>query len=309
MKNVPIWVSLLIVILIGYFVYSKKPTVELSSKTTEENIENFTRQKRCIRPPQFLAQMGIGQPVMIDLSQKRFKGIAFLYGKNMQEVLHPKIWEQYEHFSTYTLDSQGNAYLAPMPFISVKQTTFNLQKNLYKLDTKTGKIEVWIHFDDVQPSTSNPYGINSVTYDCDDNSLWVSAIDETSYEKQKGIIYHIDIETKKILQKIEGLDALSMYIVKSKQNKYLLVGSARDNALYVYSFNKNKLNLKPKKLLTLPSPNEHIRKIKVKGDNHLELQTIPFSYTLITQTAKWDRALYDVFWNDSKKIWTINKKR
>ena len=134
---------------------------------------------------------------MIDLSQKRFKGIVLLYGKDFQQVLHPEQWEQYEHFSTYSVDEKGNVYLVPTPFISIRPTTFNLQKNIYKLDTKSGKTSIFMHFEDVLPSANNPYGLNAITYDCDDKTLWVAAIDESNYQSQKGVIYHINLQIQK----------------------------------------------------------------------------------------------------------------
>ena len=88
---------------------------------------------------------------------------------------------------------------------------------------------------------------------------------------------------------MEGFDVLSMTIVKSEKGKYLLVGSARDNGLYAYTIDNGKLSATTQKLLELPVANEHIRKIKVKDKNLLELQSIPFSYALIAQTAKQDR--------------------
>lgn len=305
-KYVPIVIAFLVVLIAGYLVVSKKNESIVNLQTEEQpNIGTFIKQTMCARPPQFLKKLQIPQPVMIDLSQKRFKGIALLYGKDFQKVLHPEQWEQYEHFSTYSVDQKGNVYLIPTPFISIRPTTFNLQKNIYKLDTQSGKISIFMHFEDVIPSADNPYGINAITYDCDDETLWVAAIDKSNYESQKGVIYHINIQTKELLQKVEGFDVLSMTIVKSEKGKYLLVGSARDNGLYAYSLSEGQLSKTPKKLLELPLSNGHIRKIKVKGENLLELQSIPFSYTLIAQTSKKDRTFYEVKFN--KNTWIINK--
>jgi hypothetical protein len=290
----------------SYVVVNKKNEKNLS--TIEKRfyeIGSFSKERNCVKPPKFLKKLNITQPVIIDLSQKVLKGIALHYGKNFSKTLHPKIWEQYEHFSTYTLDREGNIYLVPTPFISIYPSTLNLQKNIYKLDTDTGKISIFMHFDDVHPSANNPYGMNAIVYDCDDDTLWVAAIDESNYASQKGVIYQIHLKTKEVLQTVEGFDVLSMAIVKSKKGKYLLVGSARDNGLYAYEFTKQKLNKTPKKILEISLANEHIRKIKVKSKNHLELQTIPFSYTLIAQTAKKDRTLYDAFWEESFKKWKL----
>jgi WD40 repeat protein len=310
-RYLPILITLVVVTLGAYFVIKQKKettsTEDLPQKKSS-SLGSFTKQKGCAVPPKFLKQMKIPQPVIIDLSQKQFKGVALHYGKNFSQTLHPKQWEQYEHFGTYAVDTQGNIYLVPNPFISISPTTFNLQKNIYKLDSKTGKISIFMHFDDVHPSANNPYGLSSIAYDCDDGTLWVASIDESGYQSQKGVIYHVDPQTKEILQKLEGFDALSITLLKSQKGKFLLLGSARDNGLYAYPIIKNKLENMPTKLISLPNANEHIRKIKIIDKNTLELQSIPFSYTLIAQTAKKDRTYYQLTWNKEKNIWTLKTK-
>jgi len=301
-KYLPIFISLLIVAVAFVLVVqskSKKPLFE--SQENNESIGAFKKQSSCARHPQFLSHLNVTQPVTIDLSQQQFKGLAFLYGKNFSKVIHPKAWETFEHFSTYALDKQGNIFLAPMPFISIKPTTFNLQKNIYKLDSLTGKISIFMHFDEVLPSASNPYGIISLVYDCDDDTLWVSAIDESNYREEKGVIYHIDIKSKEILQKVEGMDALTLRLLNSKNGKFLLLGSARKNVLYGFKIEQQKIVSDSKiKLLELPSANERIRKIKITKENLLELQTIPFSYTLIAETStNQERKEYEIEWNET----------
>lgn len=305
-------VAALLVIAAAVVIQKKEAQTHAPSSTASivqpaEDIGTFTRQQSCARAPQFLNALKIPQPVMIDLSQKRFKGIALLYGRGFEKVMHPKQWEQYAHLGTYTPDNVGNLYLVPTPYISIEPTTFNLQKNIYKLESKTAKLSLWMHIDDVHPSANNPYGLSAITYDCDDGTLWAAAIDESDYKEQKGVIYHIDPRTKEIIGRLEGVDALSLMLLRSAEGKYLLVGSARDNALYAYPVKEQTLSGTARKLLELPNPNEHIRKIKVTGDNRLELQSIPFSYTLIAQTDKKDRTFYDALWS-SKKGWIIKKK-
>ena len=310
-------IVLVLLMIVGTMIIYKKNQQVTQTQTTiniQHNIGTFGLQKSCVRLPLFLKELHIPQPVMIDLSQQHYKGIALLHGKQMQKVLHPKAWEQYEHFSTYTLDREGNIFLVPMPYISIKPTTFNLQKNIYKLDSRTGKIEIFMHLDDVHPSASNPYGINAITYDCDDNTLWVSAIDETDYDAQHGVIYHIDIRTKELLSRIEGADVLTLMLLKNKKSKYLLAGGARANVLYAYdlkSYEKKKspISFKPIVLFSLPSDNEYIRKIKIRGTNHLEIQTIPFSYTLIAQTGQSDRAIYHAIWKEPTNMWKLTKEK
>jgi hypothetical protein len=309
-RYLPIVASVALILGIGYFVVSQKQgsIQKIEKKSKEPNIGTFSKQLSCARPPLFLKKIHIPQPVVIDLSQKVYKGIAFHYGKDFSKVLHPKIWEQYEHFSTYTVDVEGNIFLIPTPFISIKPTTFNLQKNIYKLDSKTGKLSIFMHFDDLLPSSQNPYGLNAVTYDCENRILWAAAIDKSNYQSEKGRIYAVDVKQKEVLSQIENVDALSMSMIKTNKGKFLLVGSARDNGLYAYKISAKKKKYKRIKILELPLANERIRKIKIKAANLLELQSVPFSYSLIAQSSKEERTFYTAKWDILKNRWVVNKK-
>ena len=308
-RYIPILFSILLLLGIGYFVFTQKQlTSSMPKKSTKFNIGTFKKQLTCARAPQFLKHIHIPQPVMIDLSQKIYKGVAFHYGKDFSKVLHPKIWEQYEHFSTYSVDEQGNMFLIPTPFISIKPTTFNLQKNIYKLDSKTGKLSIFMHFDDLHPSAQNPYAMNAITYDCEHKALWVGAIDTSNYRSEKGRIYYISTTQKEVLYKINNVDALSMNTIKTNKGQYLLVGSARDNGLYAYEISADRKQYKRSKVLELPLANERIRKIKIKADNLLELQSVPFSYSLIAQSSKKERTFYSAKWDILTNRWIVNKK-
>jgi hypothetical protein len=306
----PIFAALLLIAIAAYIAIQQKekhaPSTQPSGHTASD-IGDILPQRSCARSPQFLSALKIPQPVMIDLSQKRFKGIAMLYGRDFAQVLHPKQWEQYGYLGTYAADPSGDLYLVPMPFISIEPTTFNLQKNIYKLDSKTGKLSLWMHFDDVHPSANNPYGLNTVAYDCDDQSLWIGAIDESDYSHEKGVIYHIDPKSRKILQRVEGIDALSMRLIKTPQGKYLLIGSAKKSVLYAYPVTNGMLQKAKTVLLSLPDPTLRIRKIKVKEKNRLQLQSIPFSYTLIAQSGEKDRSIYAAQWYPDEKRWVVKK--
>jgi hypothetical protein len=65
--------------------------------------------------------------------------------------------------------------------------------------------------------------------------------------------------------------------------------------------------MKPSKMLSLPSSNEHIRKIKIKNDQTLELQAIPFSYTLVAESGKKDREVYEATYDTSLLMWKAIK--
>ncbi len=303
----PILVSLLVVAGAGWFVYQKRfalrQTQAPAAKRKALDIGHFAPVRPCGRMPAFLRRLGVTKPVLIDLSQQRFKGVAFLYGPRLRRVVYAKRWGRYDYFSTYALDPRGNLYLAPMPFISITPHTFNLQNKIFRLDSKSGKLGIWMTIDEVQAGARDPYGIVSLDYDCDDGTLWVSAIDRSDYRAQRGRIYHIDPKGKRMLQKTGGFDALTLKILKTSNGKYLLAGSARENALYAYRIENGRLIAPAVRLLSLPDPEQRIRKIKVTGPDTLLLETFPFRYNLIAQTGGVYRQNYEARYRDG--TWRI----
>ena len=306
-KYLPIVLALIIVSIGALWAVQKKNSSKVQEKPFD--IGTFTRTRGCARHPNFLAKLRVPQPIAIDLSQQNYKGLAFLYGQGLRQAVHLKTWEAFDYFSTYALDPKGNMYLTPMPFVSVKEKTFEFQKNIYFLDTNSGNLLVWMSLDEVKATPNNPFGVIAVVYDCDDSTLWVSTIDESSYDKGRGVIYHIDIASKKILQRVERIDALSLTLLKSTKGKFLLMGDARKSQLLAMEIREGRAVDNPIKLLKLPNTLEHIRKIKVRGENLLELQTIPFSYTLIAQTSgEDDRRYYRATWRSSEHFWKVENR-
>ena len=307
-RYLPIVIAIFIVSIGALWAVNEKNSRKIKEEKTFD-IGTFNRTRGCARHPKFLAKLRVPQPIAIDLSQQNYKGLAFLYGRGLHRAVHLKTWERFDYFSTYALDPKGNMYLTPMPFVSVKAKTFEFQKNIYFLDTNSGNLSVWLSLGEVKATPNNPFGVIALVYDCDDNTLWVSAIDESSYSKSRGVIYHIDIESKKILQRIKGVDALSLALLKSSKGKFLLLGDARKSQLLAMEIKEGRALANPIKLLELPNTLEHIRKIKLKGKNLLELQTIPFSYTLIAQTSgRDDREYYRAVWQSSKHSWKIESR-
>jgi len=270
------------------------------------SLENFNKVRSCATLPSFLIKHGIRRPV-IDLSQQHYKGVAFLYGSQLSQVLHKKSWERFDALGTYTIDKNGNIYLTPNPYISITPATFNLQKAIYKMDGQSGKLERWMVLDDIVPSANNPYGMISILYDCKDGTLWASAIDKSDYQGSKGRIYHIDPVSKEVIEKIEGVDALTLAWLYTKKSRYLLMGSALDNGLYAFAFKDAKVSHTPQKLFELPNPKLHIRKIKVAGENKLYLEAIKFTYSLIAETSKQQRIHYIALYDKKRKKWSIKE--
>ena len=306
-KLLPILLVVLILAGASYFLLNDNPQEAKKETTQALKLEEFNKVRSCARIPTFLYSMGIKRPV-IDLSQMHYKGIAFYYGPKFNKVLHKKEWEIYDSLGTYTIDRLGNIYLTPNPFISIRSSTFNLQKAIYKMDSKSGKLTRWLEIDDVKANANNPYGLISIVYDCDNNTLIASSIDESDYKAQKGVIYQINPKTQDIVNRVEGFDALTVNILHTKGSKYLIAGSARDNSAYAFAFKGSKLLPTPHKLFELPNPRLRVRKIKVIGKNSLKLEAIKFNYSLVAETNKKQRFEYIATYNPTNSTWQITAK-
>jgi hypothetical protein len=263
--------------------------------------------RRCAHPPAFLTRQFGRTPVRIDLTQRTYRGIAFLYGPRFGRALHRREWERFGPLGTYALDSQGNLYLAPMPFISIEPTTFKHQQTLYKMESKTGRLSPLKRFEDIHPSARNPYGLISLAYDCEDGTLWTSSLDESDYRSQKGVIYHLDPRSGQILQELPGFDALTIALAQSSGEKLLLAGSARDNALYAFSIQKGRLEGPPAKVLELPDPQMHIRRIRILGPDRLLLEAIPFNYSLVAEHGRNYRTEYKATRTAHSTKWSVTR--
>jgi hypothetical protein len=303
-KKLLIFIALFLVVIGFLLVFWMKNTTADVSNEVVYNIGGFSKKMPCSRQPNFLNKLKIPQPVAIDLSQQNYKGIAFLYGRDLTQALHFKTWEKFDHFSTYALDPKGNMYLSPMPFISIKAKTFEFQKNIYRLDSDTGSLSVWMTLDEVRSGEENPYGVIALEYDCDDHSLWIASVDKTDYQTKRGTLYHIDIVSKRIIQKVSGIDALSLKLLRSTYGKHLLYGSATESAMFLLKIEEGVLSSIPVKLFDLPQANEYIRKIRVGVKNHIKVETIPFSYSLVAQTTSKLRNYYEYVWDTKRKIWS-----
>ena len=306
-KILPILLVLLILASAGYFVLKDTATKEQKSELNSFKLEEFGKVRSCSRLPSFLYRAGVKRPI-IDLTQLHYKGIAFYYGAGFKKVLHKKEWERYDALGTYTIDGFGNIYLAPTPFISIRPSTFNLQKAIYKIDSKSGELTRWMEIDDIKPNATNPYGIMSIVYDCDSSTLIASSLDESNYKAQKGVVYQINPKTDDIINRVESFDALTVNILHSKNSKYLITGSARDNSVYAFSFKGDKIMPTPHKLFELPNPMLRVRKIKIMDKNRLKLEAIKFNYSLVAETNKKQRTEYIATYNPINSTWNIVAK-
>jgi hypothetical protein len=135
----------------------------------------------------------------------------------------------------------------------------------------------------------------------------VGAIDKSRYGKQKGRIYAVDTTTKAVKKRMEGIDALTLYIGKdSKGDKILLVGNAMRPVVTALSLDEEVRD----DIVTLPDVTMRVRKIKIDKDGTLHIQAIPFSYTLIAAGTTGDKRVHmKAVWDERQQKYVAQKSQ
>jgi gamma-glutamylcyclotransferase (GGCT)/AIG2-like uncharacterized protein YtfP len=186
----------------------------------------------CRAYPQFLNKTGLGMPIAFDSRQRGYMGLRLLQPTTGKFWADPS-WDDAGHIGAFTRDKVGNVYIAPTPEINLHDNPPALQNRIYKIDSQTGQMQAWLELPAAKlPTANNPFGVMGLFYDCDTNSLYASSVAGSEPTQILGRLYRIDLNTQKIIDQIEQVDALSIGIFNDINNKRLYFGSARSSDIY-----------------------------------------------------------------------------
>lgn len=289
---------------------------------------NFTHAQKEIKPcqkePSFIRTLGF-DPLWTALStsEKQKIGIVLVEFEQLPNQLAPSIntpkktvyqhesWKQAGYFSSITFDFFGNAYTLPTPLISMLYNPVKKLNTIYKIDGYTGILQEWLSLPLAAfPNANNPYGLLGITYDCTSNLLIASTVAGSSRQKEKGIIYLIHSETKKISDTLKNKDVIGMTVAFDENNKKrLYFGKARTGAIYSIPiqangrFNRNQLRFE----LSLdgygPRGDDKARKMKMLNGSLL-VSGVAFNFNLQASSEK-PETNYSFRYNRVVKKWEL----
>ncbi len=260
---------------------------------------------KCKGMPIFPANYGLSSPYNINLALQKLT----LVGARGRK-LHLKEWERPGQVGIAVYDAKGNIFLNPRPFVNDYVNKQDEQNKIYKINSSTGEISIFIEFDNKGNSTNNPFGVMDIKIDCSNNIMYACSVYGSDYNHEKGIIYAIDLATKKVIDKIENIDAVSLQIANTKTGKKLYFGNARQPHL---SFVKLKDNGKfashqPVAEIKIEdfdnSMDENIVDISFVGKD-VSFILVPFVYSMFGATDP-NRNIF-IFSIDNGK-WALKKK-
>ena len=186
----------------------------------------------CRAYPQFLSKTGLNMPIAFDSRQQGYVGLRLLQTSSGQFWADPT-WDDAGHIGAFARDKAGNVYIAPAPEINLHDNPPALQNRIYKIDTQTGQMQLWLALPAAKlPTANNPFGVMGLFYDCDTNSLYASSVAGSEPTQILGRLYRIDLNTQKIADQIEQVDAIGIGVFNDLQHKRLYFGSARSSDVY-----------------------------------------------------------------------------
>lgn len=185
----------------------------------------------CKRPPAFAAAQGFSGQAQLSTQDSRHIGLVLTEsgpdGGSARVYQHPS-WSQGGHLGPPVLDEAGNIYLVPVPYVQVLDNPAEKQNIIYKVDGQTGVMSPLVDLPvAAPPSASNPYGLVGLTYDCDLRRIYASSLSGSDQVQVQGRLYQVDPAGGKVLDRIDGVDAIGLSTFNGADGKRLYLGLAR----------------------------------------------------------------------------------
>lgn len=215
--------------------------LSLSGCNDQPDMGNFRAglTDSCRAQSPFVAKTGLAQPVAIDTRQRGYTGLQLLSIRDQKTWQHPS-WGDAGFIGAFARDRHGNIFLAPTPNVSVSTETLTLSNTLYRIDAQSGEMAAFLELPAANPlSSSNPFGIIGLYFDCDTDSLYVSSVAGSTAREVAGRIYQVDVANQKIVAQLDKTDAFGISTFNGMQHKRLYLSSARSADVYSVALDKN----------------------------------------------------------------------
>ncbi|PID48889.1 MAG: hypothetical protein CR991_09635 [Proteobacteria bacterium] len=186
---------------------------------------------RCVTLPAFMAQTGLKMPIAIDSRQQAYMGLRLVESTSGETWQHPS-WDDAGHVGAFVRDRHGHIYVAATPEVSLTHNPPELQNRIYRIDTKTGVMRLWLDLPGEKPSAAHPLGVMGLAYDCDTDSLYVSSIAGSNGSETKGRIYRIAVASGEIMSTLPETDVIGLGVFNDVCYKRLYLGAARSPDVY-----------------------------------------------------------------------------
>lgn len=284
----------------------------------EETVEYSANN--CKRNPSFIQAFGFNPArTYFSTSDPRKMGLWLMESAKpgdpnapiTREYQHPS-WKQGGWLAPVLLDNQGNLFTAPAPFINVLNNPAANQNTIYRVDARTGVMEEFLRLPIPDSTIQNPFGIISMAFLCESNTLYVSTVAGSDRQHERGAVYAINVAEKKVIDKITGRDVMGLGITYRTGQRRLFFGTGRNSDIWSVKLNaKGKFSGSPSLAFTIqelgPRGDDKVRRINATPQGDLVIAGMEFNFNLIAPREKQETA-YTFTYQEEDKKWVYLPK-
>jgi outer membrane protein assembly factor BamB len=286
----------------------------------KEEVVDF-QTNDCKTPPAFIKKTGFNPArAALSTTENRKMGLILVeFNQNGdtsnggRKYYQDSSWKKAGWLGPILIDPQGNSFVGPVPVINLIDNPPAKQNIIYKVDGNTGEMKKFIELPLAEKiSPTNPYGILAFAYLCESNTMYVSTVQGSTRDTEKGFIYAVDATTGDIIDKISNLDAIGMGISYISGKRRLYFGSARTPDVYSVVLSKEgKFIGSPSLEFSIadlgPRGDDKVRRIKFdKTTGYMQIYAVEFNYNLTAPTEK-QESIYAFTWNEETQKWVYTK--
>jgi len=271
----------------------------------------------CKRMPAFIQSLGFNQQgTYFSTSDTKKMGLLLLESPQpgnpaippTKVYQHPS-WKQGGWLAPILIDDQGNIFTSPAPFINVLDNPAANQNTIYKVDANTGIMNEFMRLPIPDNTEQNAFGIIGMSYLCETNTLYVSSIAGSDRQHERGAIYAIDVNGKKIIDKITATDAMGMGISYITGQRRLFFGNGRSSDVSSIVLDKKGMfSGKPGFAFSLAGlgsrGDDKVRRINADKSGNLNVIGMEFNFNLIAPREKQESYYKAEYYYDEKK-WVV----
>lgn len=269
----------------------------------------------CQHLPQYISGTGINpKRCAFSTSEKKLMGLVLVqFPENPNDSAGRKTWQhpswnKFGWMGPITTDAQGNTYTAPVPVINLLDNPTEKQNTIYKADHQTGELKPFCELPNTGSNRlENVFGLLGLYYDCHAEKLYASSVAGSTRSEVKGVVYMIDPNKGKVLDKLTGIDAMALCVGGITGTKKLYFGSSRTPDIFSVTLTKSgEFSGSPQKEFSLdmlgPRGDDKARRIRFEKNGDMMVYGVEFNYNLTAPTEK-QETVYRFRYDAEAKKW------
>ena len=319
MKGKPLKIALftLVAVLLAsatyFFVINRDNERKISQVSTVNH--KFGLTGNCRKVPSFIRSLKMQAPSLDSRQQDGSMGLQIRdYAKKDQTWQHSS-WAKSGYIGSFDRDTKGNIYVSPLPYVSLLKNPPEKQNHIYIIDAKTADMSLFMKLPFANaPNSRNPFGVMGLYFDCDTQSLYASSLAGSKPLKEHGVIYQIDLNSKKIVSKLEHTDSIGLGVFNTKKGKRLYFGSARNSHLFSIALDDKGHFIGEKRYeLSLSQikggDSTVVKKVSFSNKNNqlsMTLKETEFGFRLLAENNPFKKK-YNFDWNKKSGKWDFKR--